>query len=461
MCISGAHVHATRSSGQTNVQARARCAMSVARRPITAPDEDAQRMTAPRWVPTTRMSLFMLPARRLPAVGVCLPIIGAMLCSATIVASAASAHRPRATRAAISSHSYKQARSRAGRRRRSRAQRPPSRWHRCVAPRGPKHRRAGGCTVKHPHKSAVKPRGRRPSPGPAPSPSAESPGPQPPASGSAPPTDVPAPGSKPGSSSSGPPSGSSTSPSGPALPSEPISPSDPVAPGEPTASAPFRFFSPTGFWNEPLLAGAPLDASSAATVGAFDEEIAREERVRSGPWIDTTVWSVPIYTVPADQPPVQVQIIDNAIEPALQSAWSAVPLPPDARPASGTDGHLVVWQPSTDRLWEFWRLAHGAEGWHASWGGAMQDVSSNRESSTRKHGRERSPGGEPPPPHCRSPAGSSPWKTFNLGRSTMRWRWRFPMCAPGSMPHPPSGRRDICRTAGPARGRPSSTGTQP
>ena len=58
--------------------------------------------------------------------------------------------------------------------------------------------------------------------------------------------------------------------------------------------------------------------------------------------------------------------------PALESAWEAVPLPANAKPSAGSDGHLVVWQPSKNRLWEFWRLVHGTEGWSASWGGAMQ-----------------------------------------------------------------------------------------
>jgi hypothetical protein len=61
----------------------------------------------------------------------------------------------------------------------------------------------------------------------------------------------------------------------------------------------------------------------------------------------------------------------------LQSAWSVVPLPPSAHPASGTDAVLVVWQPSTDQLWEFERLVHDSDGWRAVWGGAMQNVSSN------------------------------------------------------------------------------------
>ena len=86
--------------------------------------------------------------------------------------------------------------------------------------------------------------------------------------------------------------------------------------------------------------------------------------------------SVPIYTVSAHQPTVRVRL-DHAPDPALRSAWSYVPLPPGARPATGTDAALVVWQPATDRMWEFWRLAATHGRWHAAWGGAMRWASSN------------------------------------------------------------------------------------
>ncbi len=126
-----------------------------------------------------------------------------------------------------------------------------------------------------------------------------------------------------------------------------------------------------------MAAGALLDPSSAAVVASFDEEIAAEEAARRGPWINIIGYSVPIYTVPASQPTVRVQLLNHPRGYALQAAWDAVPLPATAQPATGSDEELVVWQPSTDRLWEFWRLAHGSEGWSALWGGAMQNVSSD------------------------------------------------------------------------------------
>jgi hypothetical protein len=154
-------------------------------------------------------------------------------------------------------------------------------------------------------------------------------------------------------------------------------------------SEPFRFFSPTSFWNEPLAAGAALAPASAEMAKHFSEEIKHDTSNKDPPWINTTSESVPIYTVPANQPTVRVKL--NASAPLLQAAWSAVPLPPTAKAAAGTDKVLVVWQPSTDKLWDFWRLVHSNGAWSASWGGAMQNVSSN----PGVYGPEAWPGAEP------------------------------------------------------------------
>jgi hypothetical protein len=140
-------------------------------------------------------------------------------------------------------------------------------------------------------------------------------------------------------------------------------------------AVPFRFFSSTSFWNEPLSATAPLDPSSTAIVGALNQIVTRE-----GPKnqlnINTTAYSVPIYTVPANQPTVRVIVNKpNSTFYPLQAAWSAVPLPANAQPAKGTDKTLAVWQPSTDKLWELWNFENTLIGPMAKWGGAMEKVS--------------------------------------------------------------------------------------
>lgn len=139
--------------------------------------------------------------------------------------------------------------------------------------------------------------------------------------------------------------------------------------------APFRFYAPTSFWNRQVPADAPLDPNSGPIVEAFDSLIAGELQARSGPSINTTEYSVPIYTVPAGQPTVKVTL-EAPDAPALQAAWDAVPMPADAEPAKGSDKRLVVWQPATDKLWEFWRAEHWRGGWHAAWGGATRNVTS-------------------------------------------------------------------------------------
>jgi hypothetical protein len=139
-----------------------------------------------------------------------------------------------------------------------------------------------------------------------------------------------------------------------------------------------RLFSPSSFWNKPLADGAPLDPRSREIVGALRQEVAKEIPKRTGPWISTASYSTPLYEVPNDQPTVRVAL-NNPNEHwrrTLQTAFTAVPIPRDARPAVGTDGHLTIWQPSTDKLWEFWRARReGNGGWRAAWGGAIRRVS--------------------------------------------------------------------------------------
>jgi hypothetical protein len=143
------------------------------------------------------------------------------------------------------------------------------------------------------------------------------------------------------------------------------------------AAAPFRFFSPQSFWNRALAPNAPLDSRSAAAMAAFDQEIVAEQQSGTGPWINAIDSGIPVYTVGRRQRKVSVRLVDHSPVPALSAAWRAVPLPRNAHAATGADASLVVWQPSRDRLWEFFRLVHGADGWSAAWGGAMRHVSSN------------------------------------------------------------------------------------
>lgn len=157
-------------------------------------------------------------------------------------------------------------------------------------------------------------------------------------------------------------------------------PSTPApAPSVPIPSVP-RLFAADSVWNARVGADAALDPTSPVLVAGLVAEVQREQAAGNGPYINTTQYSTPVYRVPADQPTVRVTIPnpDSPTRRALQSAFEAVPIPEGAVPAAGTDGHMTIWQPSTDRLWEMWRARQEADGWHATWGGAIQDVSKHR-----------------------------------------------------------------------------------
>lgn len=131
------------------------------------------------------------------------------------------------------------------------------------------------------------------------------------------------------------------------------------------------FFARDSFWNTPLSGRAKVAKNSKTLVSTL-VQATRDYT----PWINTTKYSVPVYNVPADQP--KVGVVLDTYKPALQADFAQVPIPPNALASVGTDGHLVINQPSTDTMWEFWRAYLGADGkWHARWGGKMSNVSSN------------------------------------------------------------------------------------
>lgn len=148
-----------------------------------------------------------------------------------------------------------------------------------------------------------------------------------------------------------------------------------------------RPFSPESFWNERLGDGAPLAADSGQTV----QKLVNQTRSHDE-WINTTEYSAPVYTVSRKQATVPVHVdtpssmFTNADDAArLERRLSEVPIPPAARPADGTDRHMVIWQPATDRMWELWIAHHSSRdgcewghdepGWHAAWGARINRVS--------------------------------------------------------------------------------------
>ncbi|WP_313535483.1 hypothetical protein [Arsenicicoccus bolidensis] len=56
--------------------------------------------------------------------------------------------------------------------------------------------------------------------------------------------------------------------------------------------------------------------------------------------------------------------------------FKGVPVPADAQPATGTDGAMSIWDPTTDQLWDFWVMRKDSQGqWEACHGGRIDHVS--------------------------------------------------------------------------------------
>lgn len=120
-------------------------------------------------------------------------------------------------------------------------------------------------------------------------------------------------------------------------------------PGPDPAPAP-ALFAPSGLWNTPLDDAVPLDPDGERVVQRLAAQAA------GGATINSREYSVPIVVADATTPAVRVDDSDDDFLESAESpyAWGEVPIPADARPAAGEDRHLVVWQPSSDTMWEFW-----------------------------------------------------------------------------------------------------------
>jgi len=124
-------------------------------------------------------------------------------------------------------------------------------------------------------------------------------------------------------------------------------------------------FAPDSVWNTPVPPDAEIDPTSEVVVAELTRQAA------AGATFNFDRYSIPVYTVPADQPTVRVRDTDDGFMDADEPlAWGDVPLPPDAVAADGEDRHLVVWQPSTDTMWEFWDFTRAEDGSPAARHGA-------------------------------------------------------------------------------------------
>lgn len=139
-----------------------------------------------------------------------------------------------------------------------------------------------------------------------------------------------------------------------------------------------KIFAPDSFWYKPIPPDAPLHPNS----DNFVQEFLRQKKAYYGNVnINLTKYASPVYYADASTPKVIVKEWDcqhkGFSDKGLAEQLSEVPIPPNARPADGTDSEMSIYEPSTDTLWEFWRMRKVDDSWQACWGGRIKNASKN------------------------------------------------------------------------------------
>jgi hypothetical protein len=84
----------------------------------------------------------------------------------------------------------------------------------------------------------------------------------------------------------------------------------------------------------------------------------------------------PVYEVPAGQAMVPVKVQPGCKDFTANTGKNA-PIPSYVMPGNSTDHILTIYQPSSNRAWEFWEAADTNGSWSACWGGKLDMATSN------------------------------------------------------------------------------------
>lgn len=121
-------------------------------------------------------------------------------------------------------------------------------------------------------------------------------------------------------------------------------------------------------WAAPLPAQVRIQPDSARVVANF---VKQYKRYYGSVGVNNGRYGVSIALARRNQPPVPITI-SSGCGNFVADTGRYIPIPPSARPASGTDGSLIVSQPSRDREWELWQARRNPNGsWSACWGGRL------------------------------------------------------------------------------------------
>jgi hypothetical protein len=150
-----------------------------------------------------------------------------------------------------------------------------------------------------------------------------------------------------------------------------------ATPSEAATTRPFALSSP---FNVPIKTSPQLDPASAAMVA----RAARDRQV----YANLYAYGIPIYGSTSTTPRYSISC-------AMEGAWGhcplsdrPMPIPTHARPSTGSDGAMVVIEP-TGSIGEYWQAARTSSGWTASWGAINSSTGSGWGGSSTGAGASR------------------------------------------------------------------------
>ena len=124
-------------------------------------------------------------------------------------------------------------------------------------------------------------------------------------------------------------------------------------------------FWPSSIFNQDVESW-PVDPNSSE----FVNDIVSDYKADYGA---VGVNSMPIYSVPADQPDATISLQAGCQPEFLSEMGTSVPIPPYAVLSSSSDSPLVIYQPSTGTDWELWQVTRqSSTSYTACWGGKLQ-----------------------------------------------------------------------------------------
>lgn len=149
------------------------------------------------------------------------------------------------------------------------------------------------------------------------------------------------------------------------------------------------FVASDSIWNTPLPANTSVNPNQADYLNIIEDNECGIDPAVPGTTpvctpniyneiLNITTFSAPLYVVPANEP--TYTMTDNCGRPTdfLGVISGGVPIPADAQGSPGSDGEIIIYQPSTNSDWEFWQFKGSpSTGFSACWGGEMADVSTS------------------------------------------------------------------------------------